>query len=884
MTHKIIRADGVTELTPIKTFTIQQSVNTDVDLRPGCVSSERIEVEVFGSATDAPASGEALTVYEVDEELNETQIGIFYANPAVSSKTTYMFTAYDGMKNTAVDFSQRLRGIQGLFPITLGALVDEALDVAGMTRSGTFPMMNMPVQQFLQDGLTCRDILSYAAEIACRFVRCDPDGGVVFDWYSDAEYAPDPTLAPRIYPNSGQTSTEIYIPYKQDGMEREAHDIDAIASCAVHPSDNEADPVVYPASGVGYVEANTVVVSDASPGNFLDMEITIPFVSGRQYSGVDIHVTGKNLFGPTNQGTEDGYTYQRGSDGKYAVSGTGTGSDVAYFTLGELPLPPGVRTLVFSGNMSGSNPVGDSMNWWTYCESGPNRKLVSANLTGTGSTVLTVPEHIECTYIGVASAIDPRNTINNAEYAPMFCLNATDGTEYEPYGTTYSVDWSDVVSNYYGGTFNPVTGLLIAKYDQLGRELPTPAEFHVDPIDIQSRDGRMTVWAHDNGTRGYMQPFYPISIEYPSSSSYEGNTLHIRNNLLLAGATHDTLSDVAENIYNGVHGIGAYRPATINLFPFENPFKVGDIVNVTDSQNVSFKTVVMSMTVGPSAAVIGSTGNEEYDADSADVAKSLQNLTDNIIRVNKLKVSWADIDEAIIRSLQTNYLKILGLLVSGEFTGPESLVTQLVDSIIQFFRGDDSQMFGAIGLNQIDSTDNALHVSSTDDGDTVAVDYFTGTEYKPAYEADFTDPDNPENTFTGTMTLNGNAIPTQADLATKMSHWDLLWENPSITSVFAGQTLTPSFAGYDFFLLIYGLSNTSPNNRMSMFLKVGEQASMSFTSWYGSSTMAVTDRSFYFTSNKIHFNDCTRHVSGQSSSSTYNNGAIPQKIYGIKNS
>ena len=121
-------------------------------------------------------------------------------------------------------------------------------------------------------------------------------------------------------------------------------------------------------------------------------------------------------------------------------------------------------------------------------------------------------------------------------------------------------------------------------------------------------------------------------------------------------------------------------------------------------------------------------------------------------------------------------------------------------------------------------------------------------------------------------------------LAEKMQNWDLVWSNPSITSAFSAQTLSPSFEGYDFYLLIYGLSNTSPNNRMSMFLRVGEQSSMSFASWYGSSTLAVTDRSFYFTNNQIHFNDCTRHVSGQSSSATYNNGAIPQRIYGIKNS
>lgn len=883
MTHKIIRDDGVTELTPIKAVTKQQTINTDVDLRPGCVSSERIEVEVFGSATDSPASGEALTVYEVDEELNETLLGTFYANPSVSSKTTYMFTAYDGMRKTDADFSPRLREIQDRFPMTLGALVDEALDVAGMTLSGTFPMMNMPVQQFLQDGLTCRDILSYAAEIACRFVRCDPDGSVVFDWYEDAEYAPDPTLTPRIYPSGGQSGTEMHIAYKQDGMEYEERYSDPIESCAVHPNDNEAEPVSYPATGTREVTADTIIVSDSRSGAFADMVITIPY-EPHVKNGAEIHVTGKNILEPQEEGLSEGIRYTINTDGTYTVNGTGTGSDgVTGFYLGDMPIPYGVRTLIFNGNMDGSNPVGEAGNWWSWAGSYPIQDM-AVNLFGNSDTVITLPEHHLCRAVSMVSRIDNNFTIFSGRYMPMLRINAAESSEFEAYGQTYRVDWTDVINNdLYGGTYNPITGELVSMYDASGNLLPDPVTYQVDPIEITTRVGRMTVWA--NGTyNDVYTPFHPITASYPSSSVTDGNTLHIRNNLLLVGASHDTLMDVAVNIYDGVHGVGQYRPATINLFPFENPFDVGDIVNVTDSQGVSFQTLVMSMTVSGTAAVISSTGNEEYDVNYSDPTKALQNLTDNIIRVNKLKVSWADIDEAIIRSLQTNYLKILGLLVSGEFTGPESLVTQLVDSIIQFFRGDDSQMFGAIGLDQIDSTDNSLHVSSTDDGDTVAIDYFTGTEYKPAYEADFTDPDAPANNFTGTMTLNGNAIPTQADLNTKMSHWDLLWENPSITSVFAGQTLSPSFAGYDFFLLIYGLSNTSPNNRMSMFLKVGEQASMSFTSWYGSSTMAVTDRSFYFTNNKIHFNDATRHVSGQSSSGTYNNGAIPQKIYGIKNS
>lgn len=880
MTHKIIRDDGITELTPIKAFTIQQSVNTDVDLRPGCVSSARIEVEVFGSASDAPASGEALTVYEVDEELNETQIGIFYANPSVSSKTTYMFTAYDGMKNTSVDFSQRLREIQDSFPMTLGALVDEALDVAGLTLSGTFPMMNMPVQQFLQDGLTCRDILSYAAEIACRFVRCDSDGSVVFDWYSDAEYTTDPTLAPRIYPNSGQTSTEIYIPYKQDGLEYEAHDVAGVASCAVHPSDNEAEPVAYPTVTTKEVTGDSIIVSDAKAGSFSDMLITLPY-NHSGYSKISIHVTGRNLFDPEYSGTGDGLTYTLESDKTYTINGQGTGSSgVSYFTLGRFWIPRGVKTLIFSGNMSGSYPVGLTGNWWTVCTSAPTNYSYEATLPGDSDTVIAFPDDTYTTPIHrvrMVSCIDNQYAISNKPYKPMLRLNAADKGGYEPYGTTYNAEFPTTI---YSGTYNPITGEIVSTHDNAGRQLDNPVTYNIDPIDIQSRDGQMVVWAHVLSSTNTAQ-CYPITATYPSSSGYDGSVLHVRNNLLLAGASYDTLTDVATNIYNNTHGIGAYRPATVNLFPFENPLKVGDIVNVTDAQGVSFKTVVMSMTAGPSAAVISSTGNEEYDADYSDPTKALQNLTDNIIRVNKLKVSWADIDEAIIRSLQTNYLKILGLLVSGEFTGPESLVTQLVDSIIQFFRGDDSQMFGAIGLNQIDSTDNALHVSSTDDGDKVAIDYFTGTEYKPAYEADFTDPDNPENNFTGTMTLNGQPIQAGGSALT------LLWTNTSPTSAFAAQTILSNgvLANYDMFAIKFKEQSTSTGSSEFIFWYTKTSGSNVTTARWVSRTgsnIFFNTRSFSLTDSGIQFYGGERNIQGSSSATANNAYMVPWAVYGLK--
>lgn len=222
-----------------------------------------------------------------------------------------------------------------------------------------------------------------------------------------------------------------------------------------------------------------------------------------------------------------------------------------------------------------------------------------------------------------------------------------------------------------------------------------------------------------------------------------------------------------------------------------------------------------------------------------------------------------------------DYLPLTGGTLTGALTLEDAL-NHANNKWVYWNSADGERKYGILGVNPnnivgIGSASCGLRIHNSTD---IAVD-------NPASWRTALGSDSAPTSGSTNFVESGGVYDA---LAEKMDKWDLLWENPSITSAFAAQTLSPSFAGYDFYLLIYGLSNTSPNNRMSMFLRVGEQSSMSFTSWYGSSTLAVNDRSFYFTNNKIHFNDCTRHVNGQSSSATYNNGAIPQKIYGIKNS
>lgn len=997
MTTKILRADGTTEITDIKSFSIQQHVNTGVDLRPGCVSSAKIDVFVFGAASDAPSAGEQLTCYSVDDNGNETDLGVFYARPAVSSKATYTFTAYDGLKNTDTDFTQRLRALQDSFPMTLGTLVNEALSVAGLTLSGTFPMASMPVQQFLQDGLTCRDILSYAAEIAGRFVRCDENGNVVFDWYKDAEnvtssyagdwaqgtignttggnnnsttrcrtsgsinfddvlgdvtvtiasgykvtgreysgtpastsnfvsswadfiegetsftpveghyyrfviaYTDNSAITPsdipddavtlsyatsyyRIYPTDGSSETETYIPYKQDGLTYENYETAALDACAVHPSDNESEPVVYPPGVEKTVSGNIINISDGVALSPISLEFPFEY-NGTEYLGITYIVTGKNILDSSSlAGTGSGVTITQNADGTFDIDGTATDTTVS-FTVGSFVLPQGITSFVFNGNPEGSTPVGEEANYYTlltFYVAGTPISTVYAR--GTGDVVVTIPSGARNVDVRFVATGTTPPVFNHATYAPMMRLNISDSSEFEPFGTEYYKDLFHAgAEDVYGGTYNPLTGEVVSTYDPFGNLLSEPVTYDVGTETVTLRDGTNIIYMPN-----YQQS---ASMTYYSSALSSGNVISISNNILLAGASYDTLAEVAQNIYEQVAPIAQYRPARINLFTFINPFHIGEIVNVTDAQGVSFTTPIMSLTVAPAAATIESTGNEEYDADSTDVGKVLQNLSDNIIRVNKLKVSWADIDEAIIRSLQTNYLKIIGLLVSGDYTEASALVTQMSDGVLQFYRGNDTQMYAAIGMNQVDDTDDGLHISATDDGDAVSIDFFDGTAYTTAYEADFSGTD-PANNFYGDLTLNGGSIYTAPEvdtaLAAKQNKLVKIWENSSPTSAFAAQTILNdgTIADYDLFAIKFKEQSTSTGSSEFVFWYTKTSGSNTTTArWVSlsSSNIIFNTRSFSITdSGGISFNAGQRYTQGSSSATTNNAYMVPLEVYGLK--
>ena len=242
---KILLPDGVTELANIKSVTFREAVNSGVDLLPGCVGSASIEVEVYNTQPNAVSAGDALTYYQIDKNNAQTLIGVFYAEPVIATKNSYKFVAYDAANKLNADFSAWLMANQSNFPMTIYALVSAACTVAGVTLgSSSWTLSTETVEAFYADRLTCRDILSYAAELGCKFVRCHSDGKVYFDWYATATNK-------RIYPSAGVSGSETRYAYKQDGLQYANYTTAAIDGVAVHPSGEDDVAYIYPSGASG---------------------------------------------------------------------------------------------------------------------------------------------------------------------------------------------------------------------------------------------------------------------------------------------------------------------------------------------------------------------------------------------------------------------------------------------------------------------------------------------------------------------------------------------------------------------------------------------------------------------------------------------------------
>ena len=194
--NKLVRSDGsIIDSSVIISCEYTEEVNSTTNLTVGNATAAELTVEILSSY---PIEQDEELTYYIVEDGTKTKIGIFNVDkPTQATRTSMRFSAYDNVIKTEKPFSDWLRSNQGLFPMTLRVLVENACSYCGVGLATVdFPRADLSVGAFYADDITCRQVLAWAAAIAGRFIRANTNGEIEFAWYADGIST---TIAPSQY-------------------------------------------------------------------------------------------------------------------------------------------------------------------------------------------------------------------------------------------------------------------------------------------------------------------------------------------------------------------------------------------------------------------------------------------------------------------------------------------------------------------------------------------------------------------------------------------------------------------------------------------------------------------------------------------------------------
>ena len=262
MYYSVLRLPNGTELkggeagSTLKALTLHAAVNAGQEFTIASAFSDYIEAEIWadpGGSLQITA-GDALTYYRQDDAGNRTKVGVFYAEkPTRTKRNSYKVTAYDTMSKLDADFSGWLHANQAQFPKTIWQLVQLACQRAGVALASSSLPINgsYSVQAFYADDLTCRQIISWAAEAAGCYAHMNADGKLQFLTYSDKR------STAKITPDGASNSTAYYA----DSLSYEDYTVKAIEKVQIRQSDSDVGGI--------YPDSTTATNTYAVQGNLL---------------------------------------------------------------------------------------------------------------------------------------------------------------------------------------------------------------------------------------------------------------------------------------------------------------------------------------------------------------------------------------------------------------------------------------------------------------------------------------------------------------------------------------------------------------------------------------------------------------------------------------
>lgn len=121
-----------------------------------------------------------------DGKIEKIRKGVFTVDDPQYDGTTITLECLDNMIKLERDYSE----VSTKYPASIKQIANDICSVCGITLvTQSFDNADYIVKQRPDDeSLTCRQMLSYCAQVACRFGRCDTYGRLRLDWFNQTDF------------------------------------------------------------------------------------------------------------------------------------------------------------------------------------------------------------------------------------------------------------------------------------------------------------------------------------------------------------------------------------------------------------------------------------------------------------------------------------------------------------------------------------------------------------------------------------------------------------------------------------------------------------------------------------------------------------------------
>ena len=424
----------------VKSLTLHTAVNSGQEFAIGSAFSDYIEAEIWadpGGSLQITA-GDTLTYYRQDDAGNRTKVGVFYAEkPTRTKRNSYKVTAYDTMSKLDADFSGWLWANQAQFPKTIWQLVQLACQWAGVTLASSSLPINgsYSVQAFYADDLTCRQIISWAAEAAGCYAHMNADGKLQFLTYTDKR------STVKITPDGASNSTAYYA----DSLSYEDYTVKAIEKVQIRQSDSDV--------GVIYPDSTTATNTYAVQGNLLlttGTEANLKTVAQNLYNVLkSVTYTPCKVSVPSSSGLTCGQiVHVKDARGRefdtYLMSATISSGKASFESVGSASQESSsavnsqsyknltgkmleIKTSVDGLEVKASDLTGKYTDLKATVDGLSSEVKKDTKITGGGNLILDSESFKSATYVGIDSSVvygdDGSATITNANTNRYFIFN-----------------------------------------------------------------------------------------------------------------------------------------------------------------------------------------------------------------------------------------------------------------------------------------------------------------------------------------------------------------------------------------------------------------------------------------------------------------------------